>query len=82
MPLAIAAGVVSHEVPFSSFPLGNEMVISSRGCAKYICQSIRLEFRGSFSRRTSNFGVLSRLDLIEKVKSVLDKLGGIRELQS
>lgn len=33
MPLAIAPGVVSHEVPFSSLPLGSEMVISSRGLA-------------------------------------------------
>lgn len=33
MPLAMEPGVVSHEIPFSSFPLGKEMVISSRGCA-------------------------------------------------
>ena len=31
--LAIDAGVVSHDVPFSSFPLGRETVISSRGFA-------------------------------------------------
>jgi hypothetical protein len=33
MPLAMAPGVVSHEIPFSSLPLGREMVISSRGLA-------------------------------------------------
>lgn len=37
---------------------------------------------GFDSLPTSDFGVLSGLDLVEKIKSVLDELGSIGELYS
>jgi predicted dienelactone hydrolase len=76
IPLAMAPGVVSHEVPFSSFPLGSEMTISSRGFAVVLLDLIgsRLASAGQIASRTSEFGVLAGLDLVEDVESVLDEL--------
>lgn len=76
MPLAMAAGVVSHEVAFSSFPLGSETVISSRGLANAIsaCWGLNVGgFRFGLLSPTSNLLVLSSLDLVENIETVLDE---------
>lgn len=57
MPLAIPPGVVSHDVPFSSLPLGREMVISSRGLAvSLVSQSVPPQGGGA---RRSNAPAIS-----------------------
>lgn len=78
IPFAIAPGVVSQEVPFSSLPLGSETVISWRGLAVYGRQSGAPS--GEWRLQTGNLGILSSLDLVENVEAVLDEVGGGREL--
>lgn len=78
MPIAIAIGLVSHDVPSLTVPSGSVIWIGfrsrSEGGRKTVYQKLDRVCSGTEMLLTSVFCILSRLDGFEHFQSVIDEI--------